>query len=125
MMIRSPPPRSMNLAESPMPAPAPRIGSPRAMLAFRRSRTCWRVYGFGIPLVPFCTLRDQPQQRLRRRIRERRVVDVQLELPHRNARIEPLPQRLAERCVGFGYVTRLPLAADGGGARRRQEHDGR
>src|ERR1700677_638169 len=38
MMIRSAPAASAHLAEIPVPAPAPRMGVPRALLALHRSR---------------------------------------------------------------------------------------
>src|SRR2546428_4100533 len=50
MMMRSAPPRSMNLALMPVPAPAAMIGSPRLSVARRRSTTSLRVYGFPFPV---------------------------------------------------------------------------
>src|SRR5262245_4541154 len=44
MMIRSDPPASANLAEMPVPAPAPTIGRPASVWARSRVNTCSRVY---------------------------------------------------------------------------------
>src|ERR1043166_108336 len=53
IIIRSPPPRSMNLALMPVPAPAAMIGSPRLSAERRRSITSLRVYGFPFPVHGF------------------------------------------------------------------------
>ena len=45
----SAPPASANLAEMPVPAPAPTIGWPAAVWARSRARTCSRVYLIGVP----------------------------------------------------------------------------
>src|SRR5438552_1502623 len=50
MMIRSAPPRSMNLALMPVPAPAAMMGWPFLSVARRRSTTSLRVYGLPFPV---------------------------------------------------------------------------
>src|SRR6185369_1828216 len=53
MMIRSTPPRSMNLALMPVPAPAAMTAPPFFTVARRRSTTSLRVYGFPFPVQGF------------------------------------------------------------------------
>src|SRR5687768_13502788 len=43
MTMRSMPPASSHLADRPVPAPPPTMGSPRAILARSRWRICWRA----------------------------------------------------------------------------------
>src|SRR5437773_12178712 len=50
MMIRSAPPRSMNLALMPVPAPAAMTGWPFVSVARTRSTTSLRVYGLPFPV---------------------------------------------------------------------------
>ena len=78
-MIRSTPPASAHLAESPVPAPAPMIACPRPDLARAAARAPRR----GSSGAPSGTRRAC----LHHRGRERRVVDVEVELaPPRSAR---------------------------------------
>src|SRR5436190_19532229 len=53
MMMRSAPPRSMNLALMPVPAPAAMMAPPFLTVARRRSTTSLRVYGFPFPVQGF------------------------------------------------------------------------
>src|SRR5439155_2933031 len=50
MMIKSAPPRSINLALIPVPAPAAMMGWPFLRVARRRSTTSLRVYGLPFPV---------------------------------------------------------------------------
>ena len=72
MMIRSAPPASANFAESPVPAPAPMIGD--------RASTCARRRRSDSSRGSSCRLLDQLVQPVGHRDRERRVVDVLVEL---------------------------------------------
>src|SRR3954453_11647513 len=96
MMIRSAPPASAHLAESPVPAPAPMIGFPAS--------TCPRRRASASALVIHHLMEP-----VRHRVRERRVVDVEIELVQLDVVAEVLPQRREERLVRGGVVERPAL----------------
>src|SRR5690606_5750066 len=51
MTMRSMPPSSSHFAESPVPAPPPMIGSPRAIIARNFSRICCRGIAMLLPCL--------------------------------------------------------------------------
>src|SRR6476469_5279406 len=104
MMMRSTPPASADLAEMPVPAPAPMTGFPAAIVARRRpsavSRSISALLGArgdeGVQLVghPPC---------------QRRVVDVRVVVDHRDAAaVDARRHGTEERLVGLRVVERLP-----------------
>src|SRR5215467_8635758 len=78
MMMRSMPPASSHLAERPVPAPPPMIGSPRAIMPRRRLRMSLRLMrGMELP----CSGAGEPRagdlvEVVDQRVDERLVVDV-------------------------------------------------
>src|SRR5450755_4122242 len=115
MTIRSMPPASSHLADSPVPAPPPISGLPEASLARKRaSSSCLAMRGIGAG--PGLTLgvggdfapgRDQ-------RLDEGFVVDV-LRQAHQlaiGAGAKALFDRCEQRAVGLGVVERLARLVD-------------
>src|SRR5579863_1968368 len=111
MTMRSAPPASSPLAERPVPAPAPMIGSPRARMAWKRERMLERGMR-GMPLSSRSTAAEAAAEQaaefrgdLRR---ELRIVDVQRQ-PDQPAR-SGLPhgrlQRPEQLFVGVGIGER-------------------
>src|SRR6476660_3670808 len=79
MTIRSAPPSSSPLAEMPVPAPAPMMGSPRAFMARKRARMSERgTRGMSLTLgpPPGQPAAEQPPELGDDRRREARIVDV-------------------------------------------------
>src|SRR5687768_16978847 len=101
MMMRSTPPRSENLAEMPVPAPAPMIGS-RAL-----TRACNRFSAASRPMNGMYSFRQQGQKLLCDRIRKRSVVDVQVQLDQPNVWPDVGPQRFEQCRVCNRIVERL------------------
>src|SRR5919202_4872963 len=104
MMIRSAPPASANLAEMPVPAPAPMMGLPCAICACSRSSTCARVYRIAFrpsSLVRGASAPQHLEQRAGGCPGKRLVVDVDVQLVDRDVARNVLPDRVEQRLVGF------------------------
>src|SRR5262245_44140659 len=83
MTIRSMPPASSHLAERPVPAPPPMIGSPRAILPRSLARMSWRAKR-GMAVAPWSVRRTRAVAHAgdfvpcrHQRVGEGLVVDVQ------------------------------------------------
>src|SRR6267378_6576623 len=111
-MIRSTPPASSNFAEMPVPAPPPIIGRSAAMILCSLSRTCLRVNpiakeserqrtttNVSVRSLSFvdvhcrivdvhCLLLNQFKHHFDSFSRERRIIDIKIELYYRNPRLE-------------------------------------
>src|SRR5215203_2669297 len=126
MTMRSIPPASSSLALMPVPAPPPTIGTPRSTCWRSRSRTWSRVnaieclfcHGWGTDLhrrrslfsirVHLCSsvakgllLFDQPEHHVRGSGRERRIIDVRVELDVGDAGAKAVAERVEHRGVGL------------------------
>src|SRR5512139_1961524 len=109
MIARSAPPASAILAEMPVPAPQPTIGTPAATWARSRRSTSARGMKGMVGLL-LCSggpaglpaSAQHPEQGLGDRARERRVVDVGLELDERDARPQPRADGLEAGAVRLG-----------------------
>src|SRR5688572_30946250 len=102
MMMRSTPPRSENLAEMPVPAPAPMIGSPALTRARRRpSESSRAINGIRAPC-------ETGEKLLRHRVSECGIVDVEVELDERHGWSDSSANRVEQCGVGFGIVKLLP-----------------
>src|SRR5688500_1429164 len=98
MMMRSTPPRSENLAEMPVPAPAPMIGSPALMRARRRpSESSRAMNGIRAPC-------ETGEKLLRHRVGECGVVDVEVELDERHRGSRRAADRIEQRGIRVGIV---------------------
>src|SRR6188474_3457128 len=104
MTMRSTPPCSANLAEMPVPAPAPMIGEPLSRWARRRRSASSRGMNGMVGSAP-----KEAQQLVRQGAGERFVVKVQVELANLHSRAGMLPQRFEQGTIGLGVVERLPL----------------
>src|SRR5580765_5682756 len=144
-MRRSMPPASSLTAESPVPAPPPIIGSPRATCSRNRLRMPVRELSMAkIPprskrrsqltgylrgsLVdrskgPRCRS-HQLDQLPRRRVGELRIVDMQIEFGNISA-AQSVANGIVEDAPGDGIVERLSRLVDGGHAEGgQQDSDG-
>src|SRR3982074_3602113 len=130
MTIRSMPPASSHLAESPVPAPPPTIGSPRATMArnfLRRSARSNRGMGHLTPPPAGARASDQRAERGDGRRREFGFVDVapqSYELPIAGLAYRPI-ERAEQRGVGFGIPEWLPRRVERGDAAFRQKESHR
>src|SRR5688500_19318896 len=102
MMMRSTPPRSENLAEMPVPAPAPMIGSPALTRARKRPNESSRAMnGIRAPC-------ETGEKLFRHRVGECGIVDVKVELDERHRGSDGSTNRVEQRGSGFGIVELLP-----------------
>src|SRR6478752_7350018 len=100
MTMRSMPPASSHFAESPVPAPPPMIGSPRATMAWNFSISFLRaILGMSAP-----RFFDHVEEVLGQRLGEGRIVDVvgQADQPPAWPRPHRGLQRLEQRRIGRG-----------------------
>src|SRR5438067_7805314 len=110
MTIRSMPPASSHLAESPVPAPPPMIGSPRRTIPWNlstRVRRSSRGMGCAPLLGDFAEALDQGPG-------ESRIVDITgkpEQPPRRRLPHHPFEGR-EERRIGGGIVERLARCID-------------
>src|SRR6185436_15674573 len=109
MMMRSVPPASSHLAERPVPAPPPTIGTCRRTMSWNFSRISPRSMR-GIPSLSGCDL----SKILHQRGGEFRVVDMEREAdqPSPFRLLDSGVERLEQRRVGVGIVERLPRRVD-------------
>src|SRR5687768_3747270 len=106
MTMRSTPPRSENFAEIPVPAPAPMIGSPASTrLRRRRSESSRAMNGMHAP-------GEIGEKSLRHRIRERGIVDVEIELDECHRRAHRAAKGVEQRGISLGVVEPLPIAIE-------------
>src|SRR5262245_47564176 len=110
MTMRSMPPASSHLAESPVPAPPPMIGSPRSIMVRSFSRT-WALAMRGTVRLSGGPRphRGNLAEARNERTGEGRIVDVvgQLDEPALGGRAEMALDGREERAVGSGIVERL------------------
>src|SRR5918994_4523472 len=140
MMIRSAPPASANLAEIPVPAPAPMIGRPPSIWAHSRARTSFLEYRIVRPpplftrmpghdvrhRAPLAGLRgaliDEFDQQVDRAIGEGRVVDVEVELFDSDVGPQVLPDRGEAGSVRHRVPEGLSGAVEHRYTAERQQH---
>src|SRR5262249_39752890 len=123
---KTPPPSSW-------PATSPSACSTTSAASTATSRKCcasrWKRTSANRRRARFAaagrSFSHQLEQRLRRRIGGRRVVDVQIELDQLDAWTDPVAQALEQRSIGLRPPERLAVAVDGGDATQRHEHRGR
>src|SRR3990170_3348181 len=123
MMMRSTPPRSANLAEMPVPAPAPMMGRP-AVTCARRRRTHSSYPRKGMSGF-FLRSADDAQQLIDERLREAGIIDVRIDLDDAYARAGVVAQCSKERLVRLRVVERLALRVDHADSAQRQHEDDR
>ena len=119
-MIRSAPPASAHLAERPVPAPAPMIGWPRSTWARRRSKGFLASHALTSRGAEDHDLVEGVEA-VGHRVRELGIVDVQVELPEVDLRIEVLAKGAEQRLVGSRIVEDLTLRRDERDALERHE----
>src|SRR4029079_6202559 len=117
MMMRSMPPASSHLAESPVPAPPPMIGSPWGIIAGTRASSSSRVKRLIRGKSPLCDLAEGRDERLG----EFRVVDVMRQLDElvRVSRREICFERREQGIVRRAVEEGLALQVEGRDALHR------
>src|SRR6478735_5064703 len=106
MMMRSTPPASADLAEMPVPAPAPMTGFPAAMVARRRPSAVARSISALHAVI--AARADKGVQLVGHPPSQDRVVDVRVVVDHRHAAaVDARRDGIEERLVGLRVVERL------------------
>src|SRR5688500_15491146 len=105
MMMRSTPPRSANLAEMPVPAPAPMIGELDSICERRRRSDALRAMKGILRHM----LLQPGQPFIRQRLCKLGVIDVRVNLANAHLLANAFSQRLEERAIGLRIAKRLAL----------------